>query len=128
LLPNDRMRYRIRFIGEEFGEVLSACSKDTEVLELRDRIRVVIDRMKLDVDFVNLVHEQADLDFVNEGLRLEMGVKGEPVEEEVFQANMRKRWPDGTFHRTTEGKVLKPDGWKPANVRDVMLKQGWNLP
>lgn len=34
----------------------------------------------------------------------------------VHAANMAKRFPDGTFHRRDDGKVIKPDGWQEADV------------
>lgn len=34
----------------------------------------------------------------------------------VHQANMNKRFPDGTFHRRPDGKVEKPPDWSPPGV------------
>lgn len=31
--------------------------------------------------------------------------------EAVLQANWNKRWPDGTFHKDVNGKIVKPEGW-----------------
>jgi len=42
-----------------------------------------------------------------------------PFFNEVHAANMRKRFPDGQFHRRKDGKVLKPDGWKEPNVLSI---------
>lgn len=39
-----------------------------------------------------------------------------PFFNEVHSANMRKRFPDGQFHRRKDGKVIKPEGWKEPNV------------
>ena len=39
----------------------------------------------------------------------------------AHEANMAKRFPDGTFHRRTEdGKVIKPQGWvEPDMVKEI---------
>jgi len=34
----------------------------------------------------------------------------------VHGANMAKKWPDGTFHKREDGKVIKPDTWREPDV------------
>ncbi|MCL2030164.1 MAG: hypothetical protein FWG93_01330 [Oscillospiraceae bacterium] len=63
------------------------------------------------------VEEQADamidLMYFALGTMVEMGVRPARLFEIVHEANMRKRWPDGTVHtRAEDGKVVKPPGWK----------------
>lgn len=46
--------------------------------------------------------------------------------DEVHDANMRKKWSDGTFHlkEISPGikKVSKPEGWSGPNVKNVTIK------
>lgn len=55
---------------------------------------------------------------------------GLPFDEafaEVHRSNMAKRAPDGTVHYREDGKVLKPPGWTPPNIRAIIEKaQGDN--
>lgn len=67
-------------------------------------------------DLTNLIHELTDLLYVTYGAIWACGVDPDPVFEEVHSANMRKL--DGP--RRADGKVLKPEGWQPANVRKVI--------
>ena len=52
------------------------------------------------------------------------GMNLEPVFQEVHKANMNKRNPEsGKFERREDGKVIKPSGWKPANISEVVSNQ-----
>jgi predicted HAD superfamily Cof-like phosphohydrolase len=46
-----------------------------------------------------------------------------PILELVHQANMNKRFPDGTFHRRQDGKVIKPPDWQPPDVNKEVKRQ-----
>lgn len=57
------------------------------------------------------------------------GINCDEVFTEVHAANMNKRFPDGTFHRDQDGKIIKPEGWQPADLKVVLnqwyLKGSW---
>ena len=67
-------------------------------------------------DMTALVHELADLLYVTYGAIWACGVDPDPVFAEVHDANMRKL--DGP--RRADGKILKPEGWQPADVAGVI--------
>ncbi len=70
-------------------------------------------------DITPLVHELTDLLYVVYGAIEACGVDPDPVFAEVHRANMQKM--DGP--RRADGKLLKPPGWQPANVRGVIERQ-----
>ena len=70
-------------------------------------------------DMAALVHELTDLLYVAYGAIWACGVDPDPVFAEVHSANMRKL--DGP--RRADGKVLKPEGWQPADVAGVIESQ-----
>lgn len=43
--------------------------------------------------------------------------------DEVHKANMNKRQPDGTWLRREDGKVVKPEGWKEADIVECIRAQ-----
>lgn len=53
------------------------------------------------------------------------GVNPDPIFAQVHRANMDKRLPDGTFLQRDDGKVLKPEGWKPRDkeINDILFDQ-----
>lgn len=67
-------------------------------------------------DMTPLVHELTDLLYVAYGAIWACGVDPDLVFAEVHKANMRKL--DGP--RRADGKILKPEGWQPADVAGVI--------
>jgi predicted HAD superfamily Cof-like phosphohydrolase len=55
------------------------------------------------------------------GLMNALGLPFDEVFDAIHQANMNK-CVDGQVIRRADGKILKPDGWKPANVLDLLKK------
>ena len=54
------------------------------------------------------------------------GINLSKVFDEVHNANMRKKFPDNTFHRREDGKIIKPPGWYPPSILDCVLEQKSN--
>ncbi len=50
------------------------------------------------------------------------GVDSRPIQLAIHHANMAKK--DGP-KRESDGKRLKPPGWKPADIEGELRKQGW---
>ena len=108
-LPLLRMRQTL--IDEEYQEVtvafesLIAAVRDGEALDLAP-----------------LIHELTDLLYVAYGAIQACGVDPDAVFAEVHRANMQKAGGP----RRADGKILKPEGWQPADVAGVIaqLKNG----
>lgn len=75
-------------------------------------------------DLTAMAHENADVLYIAFGNAVAMGVDMGPVFAEVHAANLRKAGPDGALRKLSDGKVLKPAGWKPANVGAVLERLG----
>lgn len=69
---------------------------------------------------VGLVSEAIDLIYVTSGLLNNMGVDGQKVFDAIHAANMAKVGSDGRVIKNADGKVLKPAGWKPANIMEIV--------
>ncbi|GAB2459169.1 hypothetical protein GCM10007967_11990 [Xylanimonas ulmi] len=67
-------------------------------------------------DIAALAHELADLLYVTYGALLALGVQPDAVFAEVHRANLAK----ASGPRRADGKQLKPDGWRPADVEAVL--------
>ncbi len=64
-------------------------------------------------------HELADLLYVAYGTFVALGVDADEVFAEVHAANVRKAGAP----RRADGKQLKPEGWRPADVAGVLARQ-----
>lgn len=71
-------------------------------------------------DLAALAHELVDLLYVTYGALDLLGVDADAAFAEVHRANLSKAGGP----RRADGKQLKPEGWRPADVRGVLEAQG----
>jgi predicted HAD superfamily Cof-like phosphohydrolase len=126
---DERVRLRLRLIAEEFFELLAA--SDAGAIETPESMRLdrahglvhdYIARVQLDVDLPEFADALADIDYVIEGARIEMGIDGGPIADEVHRTNMAKT--NGPVRE--DGKRMKPPGWTPPDIAGELAKQGWD--
>lgn len=120
----ERVRFRLSLIAEEFSELLRAAGVNTFAIEaVDDAIAEALECSGVgEVDLVELADACCDLDYVVEGTRLEFGIDGGPVLDEVHRSNMAKL-QDGKVVRREDGKVLKPEGWTKPDIAGVLAQQ-----
>jgi len=107
----------LKLIREEAGEVHRACGFNELGVDLRNNpLRTC------EADVVKIAHELSDLVFVALGLATRCGIDLSPVFDAVARANLEKSGPDGPVYRD-DGKLLKPPGWKPADVASIIREQ-----
>lgn len=137
--PSDeRMRLRARLIAEEALECIEAIFDmqtrlegpgglgelaSTKLRAVRRHLACIIDQADVDTNAVALADGLADLDFVVEGARVEMGLDGDPIAREVYRANLTKA---GAGQRD-DGKQQKPKDWQPPDIAGELRKQGWRV-
>lgn len=120
VISDDRMRVRLRLIAGEFCELLEAALEHYPKADELRRLLASVISGAVNVDLPEFVDAMADLDYVVQGTRDEMGVDGVPVAREVHRTNMAK--VGGVI---VEGKLMKPAGWKPPDIAEVLRAQGW---
>jgi predicted HAD superfamily Cof-like phosphohydrolase len=132
-LPEERVQLRLRMILEEVEELLQATTQPSHDLEaglalLRrhlsqaDRAYTVSNSMNSAVDYyADVADALVDITYLVVGMGVEMGLPLPEVWQEVQRANMDK-FPDGKVLRREDGKVMKPEGWKPPDVRSVLQR------
>lgn len=116
---DDRVRLRLNLIAEESFEVFEACGID--VKDLKEALFAKIRESELNINMEKLADGFGDTDYVVEGARLEFGIDGEPIADEIQAANMRKT--SGPIR--ADGKRLKPPGWVGPDILRVLRDQGW---
>lgn len=100
--PANVCQLRRRLVVEEVVETLDALVQD-DLIELADGI--------------------ADSIVVLLGTAVSYGIDIRPVWDEVHKSNMAKLGGG----KDTYGKSLKPEGWKPPDVKSILIKQGAEL-
>ncbi len=124
-IPTDAtMRFRVRLVAEEFVEMLSATFDDHVAIDqIRACLKWFDEYSPIKVDFPEFIDALGDLKVVIEGAFIACGVDSRPIQLAIHHANMAKK--DGP-KRESDGKRLKPPGWKPADIEGELRKQGWS--
>lgn len=73
-------------------------------------------------DLVEILDGAVDSVYVIYQLCNTLGLPFDEAFAEVQRSNMAKRAPDGTVHYREDGKVLKPPGWTPPNIADIIKR------
>jgi NTP pyrophosphatase (non-canonical NTP hydrolase) len=72
-------------------------------------------------DIVEMADALTDMIVVIIGAGLSMGLDMEAIWDEVMLSNFRKIDPEtGKVIKREDGKTLKPEGWKPPNIRKII--------
>lgn len=102
------------------------CLTDEKVNELRIKLlEEEVDELKEALearDPVATLDALIDIQYVLDGAFLSLGftwLKDDGFRE-VHVSNMAKKGPDGKFLKREDGKVVKPDGWKPPNLKRIV--------
>lgn len=72
-------------------------------------------------DLENVAKELADIIYIVCGTAVSYGIPLDKVFAEVHRSNMDKL-VDGKVIYRDDGKVLKPDGWQPPNIKQFIEK------
>lgn len=96
------MLYR-NLIDEECKELTQACEADDAVETLDALIDIL-------VVTIGAIHS--------------MGADGEGAWKEVMATNFAKIGEDGKVRKREDGKVLKPQGWQPPDLKSFLQRKG----
>lgn len=122
------VRLGLRLVAEEFFELLDAAygkcrlGIDSRIERAWQLVQGVVADNDPAIDLPALVDATVDLDYVVEGLRVRLGVDGDPIWAAVHAANMAK----STGPIREDGKRTKPEGWTPPDVEGLLREQGWD--
>src|ERR1700690_846265 len=126
----ERISFRLNLIAEEVFELIEAAipgyvGRRSLLASIRTDVFNVIECINQDrdteLDLPAFADALADIDYVVEGARLEFGINGSPIADEVHRANMAKVGGP----KRADGKHMKPVGWTPPDVAGELVKQGW---
>ena len=73
-------------------------------------------------NMVEIADACADLKWVIEGLEHTLKIPQQEVWDEVARSNLSKISENGKVLKREDGKVLKPEGWTPPDIRSILKK------
>jgi predicted HAD superfamily Cof-like phosphohydrolase len=121
------IRYHLMLVVEECVELVQACGlPKTAAKHLLELIRSLVNMNCLShqTSIIDVVDALADIKYVVHSMFLAFGVKDVPIFDEVHRANMAKV---GGPIRESDGKRLKPEGWKPPDILSKLEEQGLDI-
>lgn len=121
-LPSDQvLRLRLAMLFEEYQELCEALHVKSMVLDEHMAEIWAWQPERDKIDFVEVFDALGDIDYLTEGFRLTCGVDGDSIANEIQRTNMAK---EGGKKDPT-GKIRKPPGWTPPDIRKCLIDQGW---
>jgi predicted HAD superfamily Cof-like phosphohydrolase len=110
-------------IGTEMRETPGPLSSDDDALsiELIREEYAELEFARHHDDLVGEVDAHIDLAYVILGRLCRMGVDAGPIWDEIHRTNMQKT----TGPIREDGKRLKPAGWQPPRIAELLRAQGW---
>lgn len=102
--------------GKDFGSQ-AELYVDLIIEEFKELVKAYGDR-----DIVEVADACADLKWVIEGLEHTLNIPQQAVWDEVARSNLSKIGKDGKVHKRADGKVLKPEGWTPPDIKSILKK------
>lgn len=122
---DDRVRFRMKLISEEYVEAMRATYGDSKQEPWRfermvEAIAFVVEKCPVQVDLCEWADAMIDLPWVCEGSLIEFGIDSTPLWTEVAKTNMAKE-------KAGPGeKIRKPDGWVAPDMAGLLKAQDWN--
>jgi predicted HAD superfamily Cof-like phosphohydrolase len=98
----DQYKLYLELIGEEVAELITACAKEDQVEQLDALIDILV---------------------VTIGAIRSAGWDAEGAWKEVMSTNFAKIGKDGKVRKREDGKVLKPVGWVPPNLKPFVKNE-----
>jgi hypothetical protein len=101
----------VALIEEEVNkELLPALAQLPAGKDRDDELSILTEILDGAVDAVYVIYQMCNA----------LGLPFDEAFAEVHRSNMAKRSSDGTVHYREDGKVLKPHGWTPPNIRAII--------
>jgi hypothetical protein len=122
-----RLLMRLRLVAEEFFELVEGAlglggSYRSWYTEATMAMELMLKEWQSDYDYnaIETADALTDLVVVIVGMALELGIPLDRTWNEVQRSNMAKAGPDGKVTKREDGKVLKPEGWTPPDIKTIM--------
>ena len=133
-LTKEQVKFLVGMCASELVELAqTVCNSPEEAMSMvSEGVKVDLNRNhKPPIDKFDVMAEQADAAvdcwyYMLNGF-CKNNINLSSVFNVVHAANMAKKFPDNTFHKREDGKILKPDGWTPPDIAEEMIFQHYKL-
>ena len=130
LMTKESISFIIRMVCSELVELAQTVtdSPDEAIELVKKSVNTDINNgYKKPDEEKNLIADQADaladVNYYVYNCACKHGINLSSILDVVHKANMDKKFPDGTFHRRDDGKIIKPDGWTEPDITAEINRQ-----
>lgn len=109
--------YRALFKEEAHTELGQALEKFDAITEVGEDALAEVDAI------ADVADALLDSIYIAAGWMHVMGLDANELWAEVQRSNMAKIGPDGKVLKREDGKIIKPEGWQPPRIRELVAKQ-----
>lgn len=121
----ERCRLRLRLITEEYFELLEAFG--VHMRGLKYRFFETFDSFpEFEVRLKDVADALGDMDFINEGTRLEMGIPRQEIAMAIHRSNQTKLDANGNPVKDEHGKIVKGPNYEPPLIGEILTAYGWD--
>ncbi|WP_053353866.1 pyrophosphohydrolase domain-containing protein [Leucobacter musarum] len=89
---------------------------------VKEEVQELIDAV-IDADAHEVLDALGDILYLTYGLAAAAGYDVDEAFDRIHAANMAKVGADGKVRRREDGKILKPDGWTPPDLTDLVTEK-----
>lgn len=89
---------------------------------IKEEVRELIDAV-IDADAPEVLDALGDILYLTYGLAVAAGYDLDEAFDRIHAANMAKVGADGKVRRREDGKILKPNGWTPPDMTDLVTEK-----
>ena len=107
--------------GQRVGEIPELPSKEERELRRKLLAEEYTEYVVAEYhnDIVEIADALADIIYIAAGTAVSYGIPLDRIFTEVHRSNMAKL-VDGKVIRRSDGKVQKPEGWTPPNIKNIL--------
>jgi predicted HAD superfamily Cof-like phosphohydrolase len=119
------MYQEVKYFQTAVGQNIGERPQFPNIRERKLRMDLMLEEMKEYMeseekdDLENLAKELADIIYIACGTAASYGIPLDKVFEAVHESNMAKL-VDGKPIRREDGKILKPEGWSPPDIKKIL--------
>lgn len=121
-----REQQQVRDFHRTFGLTINATPTCPSAGDRQLREKLILEEWKELTEsetIVDVADALGDLLYVVLGAAVTYGIDLEPIFQEIHRSNMTKVWPGNEVKKNSDGKVLKPPTYSPADLKALIHKQ-----
>jgi len=128
-MPSNQVTFLCKMVMDELLELLSTAGIRYKKVALETILSMCDERLDLDLDYSDektvecQMDAIVDIEYYMKDMAAKHGMNTDRIFDLVHEANLRKQGVNGKYVCREDGKIVKPEGWIPADLKPEVLRQ-----